>query len=150
MWEVGIQATNLARFRLIKTSLKKAEKWQGDNDYVPSSFAGATAKPANPFPRAEMHQLGIKTDIRQSLYLNQKSVWPEAPRHQPNLLMLRMPPANKRHQPNLLMSNKPPRSLPLSNRQHLALARHQYNRYDCNWRCSTKEATSTVSRSCTH
>ena len=34
-----------------KTSQKKAEKWQGDEDYVPTSFAGATAKPANPFPQ---------------------------------------------------------------------------------------------------
>ena len=34
-----------------KKSLKKAEKWQGDDK--PSSFAGATAKPANPFPQLD-------------------------------------------------------------------------------------------------
>ena len=34
-----------------KTSQKIAEKWQGDEDYVPTSFAGATAKAANPFPQ---------------------------------------------------------------------------------------------------
>ena len=32
-----------------KKSLKKAEKWQGDDE--PSSFAGVTAKPANPYPQ---------------------------------------------------------------------------------------------------